>query len=221
MSENNKIIGIPKKLGLLEIAQNNFSTEMDWHDAKVACKKLGIGWRLPTKDELNKLYQNKEKIGGFDEHDFWSSTEEDEDYAWYQCFSNGYQDDGFNYTKDDTFYVRAVRNFISPQKIIGTPIKIGKVEFAQFDYPDQLDWNEAKAACAKLGNGWRLPDKDELNHLYNKKNKIDCFNSYSYWSSTEQVTDNGHPGAWYQEFTGRQTYTSIEYNTYFRAVRTI
>jgi hypothetical protein len=43
MSENNKIIGTPKKIGSLEIAQNNFSTEMDWHDAKVACKKLVSG----------------------------------------------------------------------------------------------------------------------------------------------------------------------------------
>ena len=35
---------------------------MNWHEAKIACKKLGTGWRLPTKDELNMLYENREEI---------------------------------------------------------------------------------------------------------------------------------------------------------------
>ena len=33
---------------------------MNWHDANKACNALGKGWRLPTKDELNTLYQNKD-----------------------------------------------------------------------------------------------------------------------------------------------------------------
>ncbi len=36
---------------------------MNWDDAKEACENLGDGWRLPTKDELNILYKNKDKIG--------------------------------------------------------------------------------------------------------------------------------------------------------------
>ena len=41
-----------------------------------ACAALGGGWRLPTKDELNILYENKDKIGGFASNNYWSSTEE-------------------------------------------------------------------------------------------------------------------------------------------------
>ena len=57
--------------------------------------------------------------------------------------------------------------------------------------------------------------------MYSVKNLIGGFVNNYYWSSTEQVADNGYPGAWFQEFTGRQTYSAIEYATYFRAVRTI
>ena len=79
---------------------------MNWHEAIVACKKLGPGWRLPTKDELNMLYENKEEIGGFANNFYWSSTEFDNDFAWVQFFGNGYQSGG---NKSNFFYVRAVR----------------------------------------------------------------------------------------------------------------
>ena len=51
---------------------------MTWEDAKKACAALGDGWRLPTKDELNILYENKDKIGGLIHQlrsPYWSSTE--------------------------------------------------------------------------------------------------------------------------------------------------
>ena len=65
---------------------------MNWHEAKIACKKLGTGWRLPTKDELNMLYENMEEIGGFASNNYWSSTEYDNYNAWLQNFYDGYQD---------------------------------------------------------------------------------------------------------------------------------
>tara|TARA_R110001599_G_scaffold161376_1_gene349943 strand:- start:59 stop:403 length:345 start_codon:yes stop_codon:yes gene_type:complete len=67
---------------------------MNWHEAKIACKKLGTGWRLPTKDELNMLYENKEEIGGFSPNYYWSSTENDYDNAWGQYFNDGVQNYG-------------------------------------------------------------------------------------------------------------------------------
>ena len=50
------------------------------HYAAYAAKSVGIGnysdWFLPSKDELNKLFDAKEIIGGFDnEFIYWSSTE--------------------------------------------------------------------------------------------------------------------------------------------------
>jgi len=64
-------------------------------------------WFLPSKDELNKLWLNKVAIGGFVDL-YWSSSEYDADFAWYQGFSNGTQACGF---KCNTYRVRAVRAF--------------------------------------------------------------------------------------------------------------
>jgi|GEM_PF-1931743 len=49
-------------------------------------------WYLPAKDELNAIYENKDDIGGFDFNFYWSSTEYDDRYAWYQSFDAGFQD---------------------------------------------------------------------------------------------------------------------------------
>jgi len=54
-------------------------------------------WRLPTKDELNVLYNNRAAIGGFDTSGletfgwYWSSSEGDRSLAWGQRFSDGDQ----------------------------------------------------------------------------------------------------------------------------------
>lgn len=65
-------------------------------------------WYLPSKDELNKLYQNRIAIGGFTSFDYWSSTENSNYFAWYQYFSTGGQVYG---NKDNILFVRAVRIF--------------------------------------------------------------------------------------------------------------
>lgn len=74
-------------------------------------------WYLPSKDELNLMYQNKATIdataGANGGSDFalayyWSSTEYNNNYAWDQYFANGYQG---NYLKNGPLRVRAVRAF--------------------------------------------------------------------------------------------------------------
>ena len=65
-------------------------------------------WFLPSKDELNKLYINKVAIGGFADHNYWSSSEGFALYAWVQNFYSGNQ--GYN-NKYFTIRVRAVRAF--------------------------------------------------------------------------------------------------------------
>ena len=52
-------------------------------------------WFLPSKDELDLMYDNLKVygLGGFsDYYGYWSSSEFDTDYAWGQFFSNGFQD---------------------------------------------------------------------------------------------------------------------------------
>lgn len=67
-------------------------------------------WYLPSRDELDKLYMNKDAIGGFTWEFYWSSSELEyhDSYAWYQLFYNGVQDYNQKYIE---FKVRAVRSF--------------------------------------------------------------------------------------------------------------
>jgi len=65
-------------------------------------------WYLPSKDELNKLYQNKNIIGDFYSAEYWSSSENSTEVAWVQSFVNGGQ--SFNF-KGYPSHVRAIRGF--------------------------------------------------------------------------------------------------------------
>ncbi|MDX9848461.1 MAG: DUF1566 domain-containing protein [Tenuifilaceae bacterium] len=65
-------------------------------------------WFLPSKDELNKLYQNRDIIGGFEERIYWSSSEYDSYSALVQYFGYGTQGQS---DKDNFFNVRAIRAF--------------------------------------------------------------------------------------------------------------
>jgi len=67
--------------------------------------------------------------------------------------------------------------------IIGNSIKIRDIEIAEYDLPEAMNWDNATAACAKIGNGWRLPSKYELRIIYQNKNLISNLKE-DYWSST-------------------------------------
>lgn len=83
------------------------------------CNDLDIDgyndWYLPSKDELNKLYLNKEAIGGFDgvflSAFYWSSSESENNTnaAWDQLFTDGFQNEFDD--KNNTLSVRAIRAF--------------------------------------------------------------------------------------------------------------
>ncbi len=81
----------------------------NWEEAKKVCGELGDGWRLPTKEELNLMYLNKNEIGGFAAASYWSSSENDSNSAWLQGFSDGYQ---YYSNENTTYYVRAVRDIV-------------------------------------------------------------------------------------------------------------
>ena len=68
-----------------------------------------MDWRLPTKYELNEMYLQNVAIGGFAYANYWSSTENDVNFAWGQNFLNGAQASGGG--KYLNYYVRAVRAF--------------------------------------------------------------------------------------------------------------
>ena len=110
-------------------------------------------------------------------------------------------------------------------KIIGTPINIGNFEVAQNDFPKIMMWEDAVKACADLGNGWRLPTKDELNLMYRDKYKISRFANNLYWSSTKERSKKNVEYAWAQQFSdgagGRQERYEINYFLCINRVRAV
>jgi hypothetical protein len=83
----------------------------EWEEAISLCNNLSYNgytdWYLPTKSELNSMFENQYEIGGFSWGGrYWSSTEESSSEAWYHSF-DGY---GSNYWyKYNTYRVRCVR----------------------------------------------------------------------------------------------------------------
>jgi len=65
-------------------------------------------WFLPSKDELNELYQNRRLIDGFSTSSYWSSSENDQSSAWRQYFGNGNQ---YYSSKKSEYRVRPIRAF--------------------------------------------------------------------------------------------------------------
>jgi hypothetical protein len=86
--------------------------------AAMLCVDLEIGgckdWFLPSKAELNLMYRNLvlKNLGSFKSEWYWSSSQADNDRAWFQNFANGEQSSGgYSYYKSATFTVRAIRQF--------------------------------------------------------------------------------------------------------------
>ena len=68
------IIGKPIKIGNILVAENDIPEDLNLEDAKKACQALGKGWRLPTYAEMNIIFKNRDKIGGFEENVYWTSS---------------------------------------------------------------------------------------------------------------------------------------------------
>ena len=70
--------------------------EATWSGAVELCNNYRGGgyddWYLPTKDELNLIWQNLRKAGKISGEDwYWSSSQDYGNSAWCQRFSDGYQ----------------------------------------------------------------------------------------------------------------------------------
>ena len=85
----------------------------DGHPAAAVVRNATHGgfndWFLPSKDELDLMYRNRNVIGGFSENNtYWSSSKGSENLAWIQIFRNGVQMEG---NRGSDYSVRAVRRF--------------------------------------------------------------------------------------------------------------
>ena len=113
---------------------------------------------------------------------------------------------------------------LSQKDFIGKPIRFTYVEVAQNDYPKELTYNEAIKITKSVGNGWRLPTKEELLKMYEKKDFIKGFEWGAYYLTDEVYGKNlvyavefadGKLDKWWKFLNGSE----IHYNV--RLIRTI
>jgi hypothetical protein len=67
-------------------------------------------WFLPSKDELNLLYEvlQLNGLGDFSKNAYWSSSEYNQNNAWLQYFYSGYD---YCYVRSNRHSIRAIRSF--------------------------------------------------------------------------------------------------------------
>ncbi|MBA2657425.1 MAG: DUF1566 domain-containing protein [Tatlockia sp.] len=86
------------------LAQDNISNPDNFDEDG----KMYTDWRLPTKFELNLIYEFRDTIGHFDKASYWSSTDNSSDSAWSQSFITGEQ---LPMDHKETYCIRAIRSF--------------------------------------------------------------------------------------------------------------
>jgi len=104
---NAEIIGNPINLGKIEVAEHDFPDIMNWFDARSACNNLGEEWRLPNLNEMEYVYQYKQRVGGFINGIYWTGSEAQGDYAFGINFEYGSVGDSRD--RKYLYNVRAVR----------------------------------------------------------------------------------------------------------------
>lgn len=101
----------PKNGSILQVAEFDFHSKMNYFEAKNACKVLGDGWRLPTKVEAELMYKelHLKRKGNFDnegsyrcEKDSYGSPSSIAFWSNGEIMGNGEANDSL---------VRVVRNF--------------------------------------------------------------------------------------------------------------
>jgi hypothetical protein len=106
------IIGKTILIDNLIIASNDFQEKMSLAEGVRYCEELGSGWRLPTIDEFELLYFNREKIGGFSKDLYWSSSFDFDpilgEESYYFSFYTGGR--GLYYNMNKKYSIRAVKD---------------------------------------------------------------------------------------------------------------
>jgi hypothetical protein len=97
-----------------EAAKQDLNGYYIWADAKAACEGLVTpedshdDWFLPSKEELNAMYEQLQKkgVGNFADEEYWSSSEKNGHVAYSLFFDKGEPNEEF---KGDGRSVRCIR----------------------------------------------------------------------------------------------------------------
>ena len=116
---------------------------------------------------------------------------------------------------DDTIKYGMQKEFTTAKDF--PSIQINGIEYFIYDnILDKMTWRNAMTYCENLSDGgyddWFLPDKDELNVLYIKREEIGGFTGDGYWSSTQTTNAfYGYLGARMQYFS-----SGTQWSSYFK-----
>ena len=210
---------------ILESAQLMVQLEdlgcVNWNSAEALCNNSTVAnyndWRLPTKEELMTLYNNRELIGGFTTECYWSSSKPG-GYPYYVNFSNGNMtwEPSYNST---VYYVRAVRTYIPENDVF--ELTSANLMVQTQDLGSGY-WGAADMMCTSSDlagyTDWRLPNKEELMTLYNNRDAIGGFTNVYYWSSS--TSSYGHYLISFADGYINNNYSFTGYAN-IRAVRTL
>ena len=98
-------------IGNLMFQDSDLPDKMNWNSACEYCEKLKLlgfsDWRLPTKDELLKAYENRSQFKNIKDSYYWSVTEYDSSGSWIVYFDNGF--DGWSF-QTSSLYAVCVRD---------------------------------------------------------------------------------------------------------------
>jgi len=114
------------------------------------------------------MYLHKDKIGGFVENNYWSSTESNATNAWFQLFTSGNQ--YYNFKNLTNLYVRAVRSIKPKTEAI---MENTKIEKAKNQLQEMIDLLKSRSDI-KLPEGHHdklLKIEADLNNLISDNNK--------------------------------------------------
>jgi hypothetical protein len=168
----------------------------------------------------------------------WANNEEN-GRANYICFCNSrVRREGYSETNNKFYFIavqeQKLNNIIGKYPSKYPSVKIGQLEIMTSDlsqmkknildgYPDKESFEftmaEAISSCLKLGDGWRLPTKEELEIISKNLYAIGNFKNGTYWSSTE---DKSKMAVWLHNINKNEgfMYGKEMRNNNLRAVRT-
>jgi hypothetical protein len=202
-------------------------------------------WRLPSTIELRWMdsHLKMRNQGNFTRSPYWSSEFKGHDGGLTYIFGFGVEPD----PRDMRYKVRLVLDLDEKMKsnlagnlkkrkennvkrvskveiinngnfVIEKNSKGQKLEVAEHDFPNKINWFEAAEACEKLGDGWRLPTRNELKQMFIQLHQkgFGNFKDEYYLSSSVTPSDNA---SFY--YFGGEGYTGSNYKNFHEYVRAV
>jgi len=115
-------------------------------------------WYLPSKTELNYIYQNKATVGTFTSGLYWSSTEQDVNTANYQSFVDGTQS---TTSKNSAYNLRCIRRNSYSTPVFTATADASNISLSSFQAGGSIQ-DDAKTGIYARGISYSKYDQPTL-----------------------------------------------------------